>query len=196
MIQILLMLFLITIKCNKVVGIERTSKINNVKSEVTSVFPTDCGKLNCSLKLHDDKNDVRKNHHTNSGINGNTTRRNAVPPAFLLPANGSASNGSVSQVHVFLLSEPNTAQVTAGLNMEFSNEFQPNSIHRNIRNRRDNNRRNICGNECKCRQENKFDTVDCEFAKETAVYELYSGSTTNETTNNHRILNSAATDMI
>lgn len=183
MIQILLMLFLITIKCNKVVCIERTSKINNNRSEnsfdvlnhseAKNLFPTHSQKFNGSLRITspNDKNDVRKNHQTNSEFNSNPTqqRRNAVPPAFLLPDNGSASNRSVSQVPIFLLSKPNenTAQVSADLSVEFSNEFQPNLNHINIRNRRDTNRQNICGNECKCRQEKNFDTVDCEFLQET-----------------------------
>lgn len=176
------MLFLITIKCNKVVCIERTSKINSENgyetlnnSKVTSLFQTHSQILNGSLRetLFNDKNDVRQNHQTNSDIDGNpttttTTQRNAVPPAFLLPDNGSASNRSVSQVPIFLLSKTNenTDQVSADLSVEFSNEFQPNLNHINIRNRRDTNRQNICGNECKCRQENNFDTVDCEFLQQ------------------------------
>ncbi len=185
MIQILLMLFLITIKCNKVVCIERTSKINNVisedsletvdNSEVTSLFQTHSQKLSGSRRetSFNHKNDVRRNHQTNSDINGNPTQRNAaadvVPPAFLLPDNGSASNRSVSQVPTFLLSKTNehTDQVSADLSVEFFNEFQPNLNHISIRNRRDTSRQNICGNECKCRQENNFDTVDCEFLQDT-----------------------------
>lgn len=182
MVQILLMLFLITIKCNKVVCIERTSKINIDRSEnsfqvlnnseVTSLFQTHSEKLNGSLRetSFNDKNDVRKNHQTNSDINGNPTQRNAVPPAFLLPDNGSASNRSVSQVPVFLLSKTNehTDQVSSAVSsVEYSNEFQPNLNHFNVRHRRDTNRQNICGNECKCRQENNFDTVDCDFLLET-----------------------------
>lgn len=173
------MLFLITIKCNKVVCIERTSKINRSEntvdvlnnSEVTNLFETHSQKLNDSLRgiSFNVKNVVRKNHQTNSDINGNPTQRNAVPPAFLLPDNGSASNRSVSQVPIILLSEPNEniARVSADLSVDISNEFPTNSNHINVRNRRDINRQNICGNECKCRQENNFDTVDCEFLQET-----------------------------
>lgn len=175
MVQILLMLFLITIKCNKVVCIERTSKINDdrsenridVNSETTTLFQNHSQIFNGSLRITslNDKNDVRKNHQTNSDSSGNPTQRIAVPPAFLLLDNGSASNRSVSQVPILLLSKPNehTAQVSADSSVEFSNEFQPNLNRINIRNGRDTNRQNLCENECKCRKENSYDTVDCEF---------------------------------
>lgn len=196
MVQILLMLFLITIKCNKVVCIERTSKINNPingdddfdsfdslnNRAVQAPSQTLSGNVVViSETSFNHKQNVRKNHQTNSDINGNptttTTQRDAavVPPAFLLPDNGSASNRSVSQVPIFLLSKTNehTDQVSADVSMAFLNEFQPNSNHHiNTRNRRDSNRQNLCGNECECRQENNFDTVDCEFLQETVSKRL------------------------
>ncbi|XP_037029610.1 uncharacterized protein LOC119069622 [Bradysia coprophila] len=181
MVQILLMLFLITIKCNKVVCIERTSKINNAISSEDNLdslnnraVQTHSQKLSDTVAVRETsfnhKNNVRNNHQTNSDINGNPTQHDAVPPAFLLPDNGSASNRSVSQVPIFLLSKTNehTDQVSADVSVKFLNEFQPNLNHINARNRRDSNRQNICGNECKCRQENNFDTVDCDFLQETS----------------------------
>lgn len=176
------MLFLITIKCNKVVCVERANKINNVRrqnsvdvlidSEVTNFIETHSQKFKIYGSLREtsfnDKNDVQKNHQTNSDINGNPTQRNAVPPVFLLPDNGSASNRSVSQVPVFLLSKPNenVAQVSADLSVEFSNEFQPHLNHSNIRSRRGVSRQDICRNECVCRLENNFHTVDCQFSQD------------------------------
>lgn len=174
------MLFLITIKCNKVVCIERTSKINSETSEynhqilnkVTRVFQTHNSQRETSFNH---KIDVRKNHQTSSDIN-TTIERNALPPAFLLPDNGSASNRSVSQVPLFLLSKTNENtedQVSSDLDVEFSNEFQLNHNNNETRTRRDINRQNLCGNECKCRQENNFDTVDCDFLQEKVSFKEF-----------------------